>query len=181
MHKTKSVKLHGWKKWDENHSHPTLFSHPISTWMKTQGSHMCSKLPTLFIPAQIKPNYCNSNRTSFFYLGQKHLVFTCMLQCYVASTVSLVPTTSGGHWQHQWTDVWRCGVPLQLHNQLWQSLDEGCWKVRHRVLGCGVGVVREHSSVIQSKVYYTVQSTKQNPKLIRHQRILLLKNTQKSK
>ena len=91
-----------------------------------------------------------------------------MLQRYVASTVLLVPITSGGHWQHQWTDVWRWGVPLQWCNQLWRSLDEGCRKVRHRVLGWGVGVVREHSSVIQSKVYSTVLSTKQNPKLITH-------------
>ena len=82
VHKTESVNLHGWKKWDENHSHPTLFSHPISTWLKTQGSHMCSKPPTLFIPAQIKPNYCSSDRTFFFFTWGRSTL--CLHACYNA-------------------------------------------------------------------------------------------------
>ena len=42
----------------------------------------------------------------------------------------LVPKTFGGCWRRQWTDEWSYVVPIQWLDQFWQSMDEGCWKVR---------------------------------------------------
>ena len=49
-----------------------------------------------------------STRTELFsYLGRMHLMFMCVLGCYVVSTVLLVPDPFGGHWQRWWTAVRR--------------------------------------------------------------------------
>ena len=46
-------------------------------------------------PAEISQNCLNQGRT-YFYTGRTHLMFTCMLGCYVASTVLLAPNLSDG-------------------------------------------------------------------------------------
>ena len=61
-------------------------------------------------------------------LGQTRLMFMCVLRRYVASTVLLVPKPFKACWQRRWIAACRWGTPLQWHNQLWQSLEEGARK-----------------------------------------------------
>ena len=42
-------------------------------------------------------------KTAFFFTLEGHVIFTCMLQCYTAFTVLLVPRLFGGRWQCRWT------------------------------------------------------------------------------
>ena len=76
------------------------------------------------MPAQIKWNVWIETDL-FFYLGWTQLMFMYVLERYVASTVLLVPQRFRGHWRCQWTVAWRERVPLQWHNQFWQSFEEG--------------------------------------------------------
>ena len=63
-----------------------------------------------------------------FYQGLMRLMLTCVLAHYVTFTVLLVPKPFGGRWPSRWTTMRRYSVPLQWHNQFWQSLVEGAGK-----------------------------------------------------
>ena len=123
-----------------NHCHNLLTPHAsnASKFVTTQAAQITSG-SYIRLPAQIITRIIQIRTTIFFIQARHSLMFTCMLQCYVASTV--VTKCMEGIRSKRLTaviSVDRCteiisAPSVQWHNLLRQSLEEGCQKAKLEV------------------------------------------------